>query len=80
MRVLVFVAQSFGGSRWRGVFDESLVVEAEQGVVLVEHNVRCGCGGVVSDQGTKVCYAAVIFRPQQGRPGPVIPAVTKACG
>ncbi|AQA04897.1 hypothetical protein BVC93_23570 [Mycobacterium sp. MS1601] len=47
--VLVFVAQSFAAAGGTGVFDESLVVEAEQGVVLVEHDVRCRCGGMVDN-------------------------------
>ena len=49
MGVLVFVVKSLAAAGGAGVFDESLVVEAEQGVVLTEHDVRCGCGGVVGD-------------------------------
>jgi hypothetical protein len=55
----------------RVVFDEPLVVEADQGVVLVEHDVGCRCGGVVGDQGMQAFCAPLLFGPQQGRPGPV---------
>ena len=49
------------GSRLHGVFDESLVVEAEQVSSRSKHDVRCRCGSVVGDQARR--HAARRFYP-----------------